>query len=461
MNRLLHPFFPLLIILPALLSVLSFFKYIRYKKNEFRHLSEFFLSIGFVTVSAWLLLPIGPAFILLNMLSWIWTLRTMGLVCEDISRAFLFKKYHFLILGLSGVISLIFLTFNFGLPLVATPFSLGLGLIGLTFVLQAYLRQGKTYGYLHHANFLLILGFFVTRISYPLFLSGPVRVLAVTYMECYLLFIFCATLYPLYAEVVFERHGHFLEEVIQTRNRQLFSHSGFSEFKILSAGLSHEINNALSIINGRIAMMLRGKSQNMEQDLRSIQVAAGRIVRSIKGLREFIYPQDRIEILDLDEVATAVLALYGQRLNNHRVQVELNSLAGKLIKGKRIEVEQVFLSLINNSVDSIDQLEEKWISVSARTGQGKVEILYQDAGPSKAEKIIPLLEDPFYATHEFMDNDIRLVLAKEIIEKYSGTLLCLPQRDHNTFLITFPLVDAIRSTHMEVQNRIEEINEFH
>lgn len=462
MDRLSHPFFPLLIIVPVLMSAMSFVKFIRYKKNEFRHLSEFYLSMGLVAVSAWVLLPLGSAFVVLSMLPWMWTLRTMGLVTEDIGRLPLFTRFHYLILGLGGVISLIFLSFDFSLPMVTTPFALSVGLIGLTFFLQAFIRKGKSFSYLYHINIFLILAFFISRLAYPVLISNPARIQLVAVVECYLLFAFCAALYPLYAEIVFERHNLFLEEVLHTRNRQLFSHSGFSEFKILSAGLSHEINNALTVINAKIALLLRGKSKDIESDLRIIQNASGRIVRSIRGLREFIYPREGTEVMELEEIVKEVLALYGQRLNNHGVMVEVNSLSEKLIKGKRIEIEQVFLTLINNSVDAIDKLEDKWIKINSHVNSaGKVEITYQDSGPSNAETIIPLLEDPFYATHEFMDNDIRLILAKEIVVKHGGALRCVKNQDHSTFLITFPLTEGLRSTRMEVENKIEAINELH
>lgn len=462
MERALLSFYPLMILMPLLMSALSYVKSLFYKKAEFRHLCEFYLSMSLVTASSWLLLPLGSAFVILSMLPWIWTLRTFGLICQDISRLTLFNKFHYYALGLGGVISIIFLSFDFALSLITVPFSLSVGLIGFTFIFQAYSRgKTKSYSYLHHFNLFLILSYFVTRLFFPVLIANSLRLPLVSIIDSYLLMALCASLYPMYAEIVFEGQERLLEKVLHARNRQLLSHSGFSEYKILSAGLSHELNNALTIINAKIVRLIKGRTEELEKDLLIIQKASNRIGNSIRGLREFIYPHEVQEVLDCEDVMNEVLALYSQRLINHGVQIKLNNLNGKLVKGQRVQLEQVFLSLINNSVEAVDELDEKWISLTGRIVRGNVVIHYQDASRSKADQIIPLLSDPFYSFHEFMENDIRLILAKEITERYGGSLICDHKNEFSTFIITLPQADAINSTEMKLQHKIQEVRELH
>lgn len=460
MESVVRSLLPLIFILPILTAGFAFSKSIAYRKKQFRRLSEFYLSLVVLSLSSWLLLPLGGAFVILTMLSWIWILRTMGQVTEDISGQRLFSKIHFYALALGGIISIIFLAFDFRLSTISAPFCLSIGLIGLTFVFQAYARgRAKTYGYLHHLNLLFILAFFITRLIFPLLLADETWLYRISVVDTYFTVIFCASLYPLFAEIIFEGQEKMLERVLKTRNKQLLSHSGFSEYKILSAGLSHEINNALTVINAKIVRLLRS-NPDLQSDLQVIQRAANRIVNSIRGLREFIYPHESYEVLDIQETVQSVLDLYGQRLMNHSVHVNLHNLSGRLVKGQRVQIAQIFLSLINNSVDDLDKLEEKWINITAKTMGNFVEILYEDSSRSKSDKVFPILQDPFYSFHEFMDNDIRLILIKDIAEKHGGSFRC-KQQTNSAFLISLPEAEASQSTDMNIQNKIDEVKELH
>lgn len=455
-------FFPLLLLLPLLLGAFSWLKSIKYRSIEFRHLGEFYLSLSLMAAASRFLIPIGPAFIVLSMIPWVWTLRTFGLLTGDICKYSFFTKLHLIVLFVGGLTSLIFLAFNFTVSMVTAPFALGIALTGLTFVFQVYAKgNAKDYSPLQHFNFFLILAYFGTRLLFPLLItdndSDQIQIL----IDTFLMITFSSTMYPVFAEIVFEKQEKFLEEVLHTRNKQLFSHSGFSEYRILAAGITHEVNNALLIVNTKLALLLRKKSTNEQQDLMKIQQATNRIVKSMRGLREFIYPHDVLEVLDLGDIASEVLSLYGQRLANHEVKVEVSSLENRLVKGHRIQLEQVFLSLISNSVDAIDELDEKWIKITSRGSEDFIEITYEDSSPSKAEDVMSLLSNPFYTSEKLIDSDIRLVLAKEIIEKHGGSLRSSPMREHMTFIIVLPLSEAVMSTDMTYKERIEEFKELH
>lgn len=452
-------FLPLLLIVPFIMSAISYSKSLSYKRREFRNLSEFFLSLSLYSVCSWMLLPLGGAFIILSMLSWIWMLRTAGLISQDISGQVLFSKFHSYALVFGGVISIILLSFDFPMSTITAPFALSVGLIGLTFIFQSYSRSKiKSYSYLKHVNLLLILVFFASRIFFPVLISSETRMTFVSIMDFYFLMLFCISLYPLYSEITFEDQERLLEKVLHTRNRQLLTHSGFSEYKILAAGLSHELNNALTIINAKILRLLRTHPE-IENDLQVLHRASVRINAGVRGLRDFIYPHEGMEILDLDSVVNEVLKLYGQRLVNHGVEVKVENLKDRLIKGQRVQLAQIFLSLINSSADALDTLDERWINISARSCGPYIEITYEDSSRSKAEEIKQILDDPYYSFQEFMDNDIRLIQVKEITEKHGGTFEVKPQMSHTVFVIKLPEEEAIQSSDSRLGNKIDEVRE--
>jgi signal transduction histidine kinase len=451
MEELLKSYIPLFVIIPLLMSSLSFLKFQELRKKQFLHLTEFFLAISADALTSWFFLAKGPAFLIISMIPWIWSLRVLGLVFEDLTQQKLYHRIHLLVLALGGLISLILLFFSYPLSIVVAPFSVCVGLIGLNFFFFAYQKgRIKKYTFLHHINFFFLLLFFTARLTFSIWVSHPERLEVIALFDGYMLLIYCATLYPLYAEVVFESREHQLEKVLQLRNKQLFSHSGFSEYKILSAGVSHEVNNALTIINAKIEQIFRGSSKDFEKDMKLILKSTNRIVKSMRGLREFIYPHEIPEKIEIKEVVDQVLSLYGQRLINHGVQIQTFGLEGKYVKGFRLQLEQIFLSFINNSVDAIDNLNDKWISIAAKFNHNCVDIIMQDSSESRVDELMLILNDPF-TDRDIQDNGIRLLLVKDIIEKHGGQLK-YPKQEYSTFIFSLPLLEAAMKSDPKLKN---------
>jgi C4-dicarboxylate-specific signal transduction histidine kinase len=178
----------------------------------------------------------------------------------------------------------------------------------------------------------------------------------------------------------------------------------------------------------------------LKKDLEVIQEASNRITRTVRSLRDFIYPAEMWEDVDLGDVIKDVLIIYGQRIANHNTRIKVEGLEGKRVYGHKIQLEQLFLSLINNSVDAIDKRPDKWISVTARTVGDEVEVTLKDSSPSRADEFGRILSDPLHVHHEFMDAEVRLVLAKEITQKHEGEFHC-GDGEYSTFVLTFPLAE--------------------
>lgn len=415
---------------------LALFKYYERKRKEFKHLAEFFLSILLTVSSAHYFGTAKSPLLVLSVLPWLWVLRTMALICEDISGIPLIKRFHYSSIATGAIFSIALASLGYNLPYILVPYVMSVLLVGGSFLYECLLSQNrKNFGLIHYINFTLFFTFLISRFAF-LRGEGPLYDYAFSLL-------FTTLLFPLYAESIFERQERFLENALYVRNKQLFSHSSFSEFKILSAGVSHEINNALTIINAKIEQMIRKSMNNPDQEkgLRLILHSADRIGKSMRGLREFIYPNEQLEEMRIEDVIQHVLMLYGQRLRNHDVSVRTHGLAGKYVRGHRIQLEQVFLSLLNNSVDTIDKQKEKWIDISCKGDQESVEIVVKDSGRGISEDVETMLSDPFFCTEENVDNGIRLVLAQDILKKHGGNLEYIRSSPNTTFVIDLPAID--------------------
>lgn len=174
------------------------------------------------------------------------------------------------------------------------------------------------------------------------------------------------------------------EEAIEWKQNE------FNELRMLAAGVTHEINNAISIIIGRTEQLVRkNQDPNQEKALSSIQATCERIVTSVKGLRQSIYPDTTEPETDIDlgVLMSDVLSLSGQRLRNHGIQIKLKGLEKKLIKGRKNQLEQLLISLLNQSVERLESVQEKWVELVADDDLDSLNICFMDASGGVGDKI--------------------------------------------------------------------------
>lgn len=162
------------------------------------------------------------------------------------------------------------------------------------------------------------------------------------------------------------------------------------EFRLLAAGVTHEINNALTILMGRASQLLkRNEDPDQEKALTNILTTTERIAASVVGLRHAIYPdkQEAEEYIELSVLMDDVFKLIGQRLRNHGVEVKQKGIEHKVIKGRKSQLEQLIINLVNQSIERLSSLQDKWIQIVAVEEQGRLNIYFMDASGEVGDKI--------------------------------------------------------------------------
>lgn len=235
-----------------------------------------------------------------------------------------------------------------------------------------------------------------------------------------------------------------LEDRVNRSDENIFEKAKFSELGLMSAGIAHEINNPLAIIQGRTEQLMRmyrdpTKQKELAQGLQQILYSSERIARTIRGIRDYIYKDEKSleEHINLKEILDNVLLFCGERLRKHGIELRLIDLDKVFIKGHRSQLEQSFLNLINNSFDAIDALPEKWIEIIAVENPDNVDIYFKDSGMGIPEKIRDKIMEPFYSTKS-RGTGLGLTLVKEIAEKHHGTFQYVDKSAHTTFMLELP-----------------------
>lgn len=232
----------------------------------------------------------------------------------------------------------------------------------------------------------------------------------------------------------------------QQQTDKLFSHSKYSELGMMSAGIAHEINNPLAVIQARTSQLLRiyrqtDRQQDLADGLQQILYTSERINRTIQGIREFVHHDDKLPDteVDLKMLVDDVLAFCGQRMKNHGVNLRFYNLADHTVLGNKIQLEQILLNLLNNAFDAIEFLPAKWIEISCEETDSKLQVLVKDSGTGIPVDIANRIMEPFYSTKDIgRGTGLGLALARGIAEKHGGTLDYRGEQPHTTFVLELP-----------------------
>jgi signal transduction histidine kinase len=168
------------------------------------------------------------------------------------------------------------------------------------------------------------------------------------------------------------------------------------------------------------------------------------VIRSIRDLARRANPQ--VIPLDINEVIDEALALVKQEALSHRVSVQLQlAPALPLVRGDRIQLQQVIINLAINGVQAMAPVTDRARVLTIRTEQrepDKVLVAVQDVGIGMEPEGLDRLFSAFYTTKPD-GMGMGLSICRSIIEAHGGRVWTSPNIDSGmTFQFT---VSAYRS----------------
>ena len=172
----------------------------------------------------------------------------------------------------------------------------------------------------------------------------------------------------------------------------------------LAASLAHEIGTPLNSISGHVQLMARRKAggETTDRRLQIIQKQIDNIVRTVKQLLAWTRKFDlRIEPVDVRRVLEESVLLSSPSLESRKIRVRM-TFPGDCprIYGDMGYLQQVFLNLINNSMDAMPRggLLDLGLMFPAH-GDGKtLAIEVKDTGEGISPDNLAHIFDPMFTT---------------------------------------------------------------
>ncbi len=201
----------------------------------------------------------------------------------------------------------------------------------------------------------------------------------------------------------------------------------------LVAGVAHELNNPLMASQTILHVILKNLPAGWpeRERLELIRKCNDRIEKIVDHLREFSR-QTKPELLEIDVNQTVenALMITGQQLLNHGISL-VRHLAGALPKvmGDTNQLEQVFLNLISNARDAIDDAggHKKELTIrssfSEDGGTPSVVVSVKDTGIGIPPENLSKIFEPFFSTKPVgKGTGLGLSLCFGIVEAHGGRI---------------------------------------
>ncbi|MCB0804680.1 MAG: PAS domain S-box protein [Bacteroidales bacterium] len=240
---------------------------------------------------------------------------------------------------------------------------------------------------------------------------------------------------------------------------QLIDSEKMASLGQLTAGVAHEINNPINFVSGNVQPLRRDIQDVLEvlkqydkiietlklednfEKIRELKAeidfefvlqeinhlldgigeGAQRTAEIVKGLRNFSrMDEHELKIADINQgIESTLLILHNKLKQTIEVVKDYGDIPDIMCYPGQLN--QVFMNVINNAVESIEG--EGKITIKTRMEKNRILISVKDSGKGIPDKVRKKIFDPFYTTKEVgKGTGLGLSISFGIVEKHNGTI---------------------------------------
>jgi two-component system, NtrC family, nitrogen regulation sensor histidine kinase GlnL len=222
----------------------------------------------------------------------------------------------------------------------------------------------------------------------------------------------------------------------------------------MSAGLAHEMRNAMMAIVGYSKILKKGspESINVRDIAASISVESEHCETMLKRFLMFAKPVAFTpEDLQLDDVVKSVV-----KKLDHIAQKKHVDIVTKIDKNQsgffsdRTALDQIFTNLIKNAIEAVPDNGQVNVQAKIKHDQNIITIEISDNGPGIPEEYYPKLFSPFFTTKE-TGTGLGLAIVKKLVNAMGGDIEPVIRPDEGVcFRIILPQNSTVDSPNFKL-----------
>jgi C4-dicarboxylate-specific signal transduction histidine kinase len=241
-------------------------------------------------------------------------------------------------------------------------------------------------------------------------------------------------------------------ELAKKQEEQLVHSTRLAELGEMAAAISHELNQPLTGIRNfarNASYMLEhhvGTEEDVKENLRLISEQVDRASKIIRRMRELARRSERMFTpVDINNIIRESADFLTPQMTLSGVDINLD-LSPDIpeITGDRIQLEQVFLNLLTNARQAMEEVETRQLTIRTYCDDDpdcRIVIEVSDTGKGFATEDAETLFRPFFTTKKTgHGTGLGLSISLGIIRDHQGTITAIGKSGNGaTFTICLPI----------------------
>jgi signal transduction histidine kinase len=218
-----------------------------------------------------------------------------------------------------------------------------------------------------------------------------------------------------------------------------------------AAHFAHEVGTPLNLISGHVQLLksdLDRDPHDAEARIRTISAQIERIERIVRRMLDKTRFETELAPLDLNSVLRKLCDAMAPALDKRHIRlVETFSDNLPLMAGSSDRLQQLFLNLINNSLDAMPEGGEIQVHTTSDGKNGKAQRIavdFIDTGVGMTPEVMSHIFDPLYTTKDRgHGTGLGLVIVSQIVSEHGGRLEVQSELGKGTrFRLTFSAIPS-------------------
>ncbi|HEA64979.1 MAG TPA: sensor histidine kinase [Candidatus Aminicenantes bacterium] len=216
-------------------------------------------------------------------------------------------------------------------------------------------------------------------------------------------------------------------ERMEAASNKLIQAEKLASIGRISAGIAHEIRNALTSVKLNIQKLVQSDrlDETEKEHLSISQEGIGQMEKFVRELLDFTRVSElNLDRFSLEQILDESIKTLADTLELKKVVLEKNYKEGLpqvLVDADKLK--QVFLNILRNAYDAVEEKGKINISLSLlkERGGSKIRVFISDNGCGIPEENREIVFEPFY-TKKSSGIGLGLPIARKIIEQHRGTI---------------------------------------
>lgn len=234
--------------------------------------------------------------------------------------------------------------------------------------------------------------------------------------------------------------------------KQLVMSEKLASIGEITAGVAHEINNPVAVIQGNLDVLrqtLQGRCDDVQTELKLIDDQIYRINVIVDKLLQFANPGDGADFAEwvkMEDVMEDCLVLVQNSLTRANVTISTRLTPSPAVHINKSELQQVMINLMINAAQAMKNGGHLILSVGPQEHNriAGVEAVVEDNGPGMPARVSEQIFDPFFTTRQGSGTGLGLSISQTLIQRAGGIITVKSSKNSGSkFFIWLPGEDNL------------------